>query len=73
MRLLVFNAGSSSLKFDLMEVTGKGPARRLKAGAFVDLADGSGRFELQSAEPAPPRSAPIRTLAEAADFVLAWR
>ncbi|TLY94915.1 MAG: acetate/propionate family kinase [Gammaproteobacteria bacterium] len=72
MRLLVFNAGSSSLKFDLIEVTGEGPARRLKAGAFVDLADGSGRFELQSAEPAPPRSAPIRTLAEAADFVLAW-
>ena len=69
MRLLVFNAGSSSLKFDLMEVTGKGPARRLKAGAFVDLADGSGRFELQSAEPAPPRSAPIRTLA---DWLAQW-
>src|SRR5437763_3370984 len=72
MRLLVFNAGSSSLKFDLMEVTGEGSARRLKAGAFVDLADGSGQFALQTSEPAPPRPAPIRTLAEAADFVLAW-
>src|SRR5256884_4622640 len=72
MRLLVFNAGSSSLKFDLMEVTGEGSARRLKAGAFVDLADGSGQFALESSEPAPPRSAPIRTLAEAADFVFAW-
>jgi len=72
MQLLVFNAGSSSLKFDLMEVQGEGPARRLKAGAFVDRADGSGQLALQTEGPAPPLSAPIRTLAEAADFVLAW-
>src|SRR3984893_13396131 len=72
MRLLVFNAGSSSLKFDLIEVPGDGLARRLKAGAFVDRADGSGQLALQTGEPAPPMSAPIRTLAEAADFVLAW-
>lgn len=72
MQLLVFNAGSSSLKFDLMEVPGEGPARRLKAGAFVDRADGSGHLALQTDEPAPPTSAPIRTLAEAADFTLAW-
>ena len=72
MQLLVFNAGSSSLKFDLMEVQGEGPARRLKAGAFVDRADGSGQLALQTDGPAPPVSAPIRTLAEAADFVLAW-
>src|SRR5882724_4118440 len=72
MRLLVFNAGSSSLKFDLMEVPVDGPARPLKAGAFVDTADGSGAFALQTAQAAPPVSAPIRTLAAAADFVLAW-
>src|SRR6202023_551701 len=72
MRLLVFNAGSSSLKFDLIEVPGEGPARRLKAGAFVDRDDGSGQLALQTDEPAPPMSAPIRTLEEAADFVLAW-
>jgi acetate kinase len=72
MQLLVFNAGSSSLKFDLMEVAGEGAARRLKAGAFVDRADGSGQLALQSGAPAPPTPAPIRTLAEAADFVLAW-
>src|ERR1700674_4794198 len=72
MQLLVFNAGSSSLKFDLMEVPGEGPAHRLKAGAFVDMADGSGQLALQTGEPAPPTPAPIRTLAEAADFVLAW-
>jgi acetate kinase len=72
MRLLVFNAGSSSLKFDLMEVPGAGPARRLKAGAFVDTPDGSGHLALHTDEPAPPTSAPIRTLADAADFVLAW-
>ena len=72
MQLLVFNAGSSSLKFDLMEVPGDGPARRLKAGAFVDRADGSGQLALQTDGPAPLLSAPIRTLAEAADFALAW-
>ena len=72
MQLLVFNAGSSSLKFDLIEVPGEGPARRLKAGAFVDRADGSGQLALQTGEPAPPVAAPIRTLEEAADFVLAW-
>ena len=72
MQLLVFNAGSSSLKFDLMEVQGEGPARRLKAGAFVDRADGSGQLALQTDGPAPPVSTPLRTLAEAADFVLAW-
>ena len=72
MQLLVFNAGSSSLKFDLMEAPGEGPARRLKAGVFVDRADGSGELVLQTGEPAPPTPAPIRTLAEAADFVLAW-
>ena len=72
MQLLVFNAGSSSLKFDLMEVPGKGPARRLKAGAFEDTADGSGQLVLQTDGPVPPMSTPIRTLAEAADFVLAW-
>jgi acetate kinase len=72
MQLLVFNAGSSSLKFDLMEVPDAGPARRLKAGAFVDRTDGSGQLALQTGEPAPPVSAPIRTLEEAADFVLAW-
>src|SRR6202040_4174713 len=60
------------LKFELMEVPGEGPARRLKAGAFVDLADGSGQLALQTREPEPPMSGPIRTLAEAADFVLAW-
>ena len=41
MRLLVFNAGSSSLKFDLMEVPAGGPPRRLESGAFTDRADGS--------------------------------
>ena len=49
MRLLVFNAGSSSLKFDLLELPTSGPARRLAAGAFVDAADGSGRFVLRAA------------------------
>jgi acetate kinase len=78
MLLLVFNAGSSSLKFDLLERTEGGTTRRLKAGAFVDKAGGSGSFALETspgpelASPAPPLPAPIRSLAAAADFVLAW-
>src|SRR5215472_15418664 len=72
MLLLVFNAGSSSLKFDLLEWSGRGSARRLKAGAFVDKADGSGSFALESAAPVPELPSPIRSLAAAADFVLGW-
>jgi acetate kinase len=72
MRLLVFNAGSSSLKFDVMDIAADGIARRLKTGSFVDTADGSGRFELRGAAPAAQPTTPIRTLAEAAAFVLDW-
>ena len=72
MLLLVFNAGSSSLKFDLLEWSATAGARRLKTGAFVDQADGSGSFALVSASPAPAPPAPIRSLAAAADFVLDW-
>ncbi len=72
MRLLVFNAGSSSLKFDLLELSLSGPTRRLAAGAFVDTADGSGRFVWRAAA-ASERSAPaVPTLAAAAEFVLKW-
>jgi acetate kinase len=72
MLLLVFNAGSSSLKFDLLDWSEGGVARRLKAGAFVDKADGSGSFALETEAPVPALPAPVRTLAGAADFVLAW-
>ena len=72
MRLLVFNAGSSSLKFDLMDATAGGPVSRLKTGSFVDTADGSGQFELRIAEPGAALPAPIRSLSEAASFVLDW-
>jgi acetate kinase len=72
MRLLVFNAGSSSLKFDLMDVSASAETRPIKAGSFVAAADGSGSFELHTNAPVKPPSAPIRTLAEAAGFVLDW-
>jgi len=71
--LLVFNVGSSSLKFDLLELPAGGASRRLTAGSFVDAADGSGRFVLRVA--AAPRATPpppVGTLAEAAAFVLQW-
>jgi acetate kinase len=72
MLLLVFNAGSSSLKFDLLDLSAAGAARRLKAGAFVDKADGSGELRLETDGFASALPAPIRTLAAAAEFVLAW-
>jgi acetate kinase len=75
-RLLVFNAGSSSLKFDLREVSASGGSQQLIAGAFVDAADGSGRFLLRAAPTtarATAASPPaVATLAEAAEFVLQW-
>jgi acetate kinase len=71
MRLLVLNAGSSSLKFDLVESHG-GAVRRLRAGVFVDAPDGSGRLVLETDGAAPPAPAPISTLAPAADWALAW-
>lgn len=71
MRLLVLNAGSSSLKFELVELR-DGVSRRLKSGSFVDTADGSGTFRLETADQAPAATAPIRSLTEAADFALAW-
>jgi acetate kinase len=72
MQLLVFNAGSSSLKFDLMEVPANGLIRRLQSGAFVDTADGSGLFRLRAAVAAGSPLTPIRTLSDAAGFVLDW-
>jgi acetate kinase len=75
MRLLVFNAGSSSLKFDLREMPACGPARPLAAGSFVDAADGSGRFVLRTAPvtAAAAASPPaVATLAQAAECVLEW-
>ena len=72
MRILVFNSGSSSLKFALVEVPERGPMRRLYDGAFEDAADGSGLLQLHSAAPIRPPDAPIRTPAQAADLVLSW-
>jgi acetate kinase len=69
MRLLVLNAGSSSLKFELVEIGAGGALRRLKAGSFVDAA-GELRLESDAVAPSPP--APLATLAAAADFLLAW-
>ncbi len=72
MRILVFNSGSSSLKFALVEVSEDGPLRRLHDGAFEDAADGSGLMRLRSGAPMPPPDAPVRTPAQAAGFVIDW-
>lgn len=72
MRLLVFNAGSSSLKFDLLDVAGSGPVSRVIAGVFVDAADGSGELRLETGGRPAETPGAIRTLAAAAEFVLTW-
>jgi acetate kinase len=69
MRLLILNAGSSSLKFDCVELESSGAFRRLRSGAFVDA---SGELRLETDAAVPPTPTPIRTLAAAADFVLTW-
>jgi acetate kinase len=68
MRFLILNAGSSSLKFDLMEAA-EGTSHRLRSGSFVD-AHGALRLETDAAS--PPAPATLRTLDAAADFLLAW-
>ena len=72
MQIIVFNAGSSSLKFDLLEAAPDGTIVRLAAGAFVDAADGSGRFLMRTSGVAPPVSERAGTLAHAATLALEW-
>jgi acetate kinase len=69
MLLLVFNAGSSSLKFELLEMQPGGGSRRLRSGSFVDA---QGGLHLETSDEAPPLPKPLRTLAAAAEFVVAW-
>lgn len=68
MRFLVLNAGSSSLKFDLIE-TAEGTSRRVRSGSFVEE-HGALRLETDARAPAAPGS--LRTLDAAADFLLDW-
>ncbi|MFI4891632.1 MAG: acetate/propionate family kinase [Steroidobacterales bacterium] len=72
MLLLVFNAGSSSLKFELLEVSGNSRARRISGGAFIDAADGSGQFVPRTTPAMPAALSGVATLAAAAGSVLAW-
>lgn len=72
MQLLVFNAGSSSLKFELMEAGGDGSVRRLLGGAFTKAEDGSGLCLCPNAAGMAPALGGVRTYAEATRSVLAW-
>ena len=66
MQLLVFNAGSSSLKFELAAVAADGSVSRLLGGSFVDAADGSGEFVCRDAPGMTPAQARVPTLTAAA-------
>jgi acetate kinase len=72
MLLLVFNAGSSSLKFELLEIDDASAARRILGGAFVDAADGSGFFVCRNASGMGASLARVRSLEEAAGSALKW-
>ncbi len=72
MQLLVFNAGSSSLKFELSTVDGAGVVSRLLAGSFVDAADGSGDYVCRDVSGMAATLARVRTPADATRSVLAW-
>jgi acetate kinase len=71
MQLLVFNAGSSSLKFELLEVSAGGSVCRRESGAFLAAADGSALFKPRFASTLGPASL-VPTLGEAAGVVLDW-
>jgi acetate kinase len=70
MRLLVFNAGSSSLKFEVIEFAAAGPARRLAEGSCND-SDGTGLLRWAATASSVDRP-PARTHAEAAAQALDW-
>ena len=72
MQLLVFNAGSSSLKFELAAVAADGSVSRLLGGSFVDAADGSGEFVCRDAPGMTPAQARVPTLTAAAHSLLSW-
>jgi acetate kinase len=72
MRVLVFNAGSSSLKFELLESSGAKDLRRIQGGIFADAADGSGRFICRNAEGMAASLASVASLEAAAGSALTW-
>ena len=72
MLLLVFNAGSSSLKFELLEMAGESLSRRILGGMFADTADGSGRFVCGNAPGMAASLASVPSLAAAAGSALKW-
>lgn len=72
MLLLIFNTGSSSLKFELLEMTGESLSRRILGGMFADAADGSGRFVCGNAPGMGASLASVTSLAAAAESALKW-
>ncbi len=70
-QLLVFNAGSSSLKCDLLEMTGR-EGRIVLQASYADAADGSGQFICQASPVCSVLPAPVESLAAAAAALLHW-
>ena len=72
MYLLVFNAGSSSLKFELIETGRNTAARRLLGGTFAAAVDGSRQFVCRDTPGMQPALASAASLSAAAAAVLTW-
>jgi len=70
-RLLVFNAGSSSLKFEVLELEPGGPARRLATGTFAESVR-PGVYAWSSRSPSPNDPPAATSLGEAAAHALDW-
>lgn len=71
MRILVFNAGSSSLKFELHDMQAGSPVA-LATGAFADFSAGVCSFAWRAGERRGERHVAADNLAEAATLLLDW-
>ncbi len=70
-RLLVLNAGSSSLKFEVLEVGSGAPLRNLASGAFAEGAR-PGAYAWSTKAPAPTDPPTAASLGAAAEGALDW-
>jgi acetate kinase len=72
MKILVLNCGSSTLKFQLIDVEETGRQRKLARG-IVDRIGGNGNYRFIAGDSAPiEKDAPVRRHEEAVALVISW-
>ena len=73
MKILVLNCGSSSLKFQLIEVGESDRRQRKLARGIVDRIGGDGSYRFIAGDSTPiEKPAPVRSHEEAVDRVITW-